>query len=396
MSYHLKLEYLEILRSRYATASKVERSQIIDEICRNTGFHRKSAIRALRSKMKGRRTGSGRKKVYSEHAIYQLRKFWIKAEQMCSKKIKQALPYWLEKSLIDAGIKAELLKMSASSMDRYLKPFKAQTKRRWNTGTKPGKLLKNIVPIKTLSNIPARAGFIEADTVAHCGGSLLGDFIWSLTFTDVFSGWTENRAVWGKHAVNVHAAIEDIEATLPFEIVEFNVDNGSEFLNHRLVEYFQPDGPHKRRKFVMTRSRSYHKNDNAHVEQKNWTHVRQIFGYERFEFKELLPIMNEVYQVQNMLTNFFIPQMKLQSKVRVGAKIKKKYDVPKTPYHRLLADSSVSEENKTKLKEQYEKLNPFKLVELREALLADFYKHKKQLQLNKEAANPTSNVIPLR
>lgn len=396
MSYHLKLEYLEILRSRYAAASKTGRSQIIDEICRNTGMHRKSVIRTLRSKMKGRRAGSGRKKVYSPEAIYYLRKFWIKAEQMCSKKIKEALPDWLEKTVLDATLKSELLKMSASSMDRYLKPFRAQTKRRWNTGTKPGKLLKHIVPIKTLSNIPARAGFIEADTVAHCGGSLLGDFIWSLTFTDVFTGWTENRAVWGKHAVNVHAAIEDIEASLPFEIVEFNVDNGSEFLNHRLVEYFQPGGPHKRRQFIMTRSRSYHKNDNAHVEQKNWTHVRQIFGYERFEFKELLPIMNEIYLVQNMLTNFFIPQMKLKSKVREGAKIKKKYDVPKTPYKRLLLDPSVSEENKTKLKEQYEKLNPFKLVELREALLADFYKHKKQLQLNKEEANPPSKVIPLR
>jgi hypothetical protein len=396
MSYHLKLEYLEILRSRYAGASKISRSQIIDEFCRNTGMHRKSAIRCLRSKMKGRRTGSGRKKRYSVDAIYQLRKFWIKAEQMCSKKIKHALPFWLDKAVMTAEVKHELLRMSPSTMDRYLKPFRAQTKRRWNTGTKPSKLLKNIVPIKTLSNIPARAGFIEADTVAHCGGSLLGEFIWSLTFTDVFSGWTENRAVWGKHAVNVHAAIQDIEASLPFEIIEFNVDNGSEFLNHRLVEYFQPGGPHLRRQFVMTRSRSYHKNDNAHVEQKNWTHVRQIFGYERFEFKELLPMMNEVYQVQNMLTNFFIPQMKLKSKVRVGAKIKKKYDTPQTPYHRLLADPSVTEENKNKLKEQYEKLNPFKLVELREALLADFYKHKKQLQLNKEAATPPSNVIPLR
>ena len=396
MSYHLKLEYLEILRSRYAVASKTGRSQIIDEISRNTGMHRKSIILALRLKMRGRRTGSGRRPVYSVDAIYHLRKFWIKAEQMCSKKIKQALPFWLDKSLLPAEIKIELLQMSASSIDRYLKPFRAQTKRRWNTGTKPSKLLKNIVPIKTLSNIPGRAGFIEADTVAHCGGSLMGDFIWSLTFTDVFSGWTENRGVWGKHAINVHAAIEDIEASLPFEIVQFNVDNGSEFLNHRLVEYFQPGGPHKRREFIMTRSRSYHKNDNAHVEQKNWTHVRQIFGYERFEFKEILPIMNEVYQVQNMLTNFFIPQMKLQSKVRVGAKIKKKYDLPKTPYHRLLADPSVSEENKKKLTDQYETLNPFKLVELREELLASFYKHKKQLQLNKEEANPPSNIIPLR
>ena len=396
MSYHLKLEYLEILRSQYLVASKKQRSQLIDEICRNTGMHRKSAIRSLRAKIKGRRVGSGRKKTYSSEATVYLRRLWIKTDQMCSKKLKKALPHWIPKTLMPAAIRDELLRMSASTIDRYLKPSRAQFRRKSNTGTRPGKLLKTIVPIKTLSNIPDRAGFIEADTVAHCGGLLLGDFVWSLTFTDLFTGWTENRAVWGKHAINVHAAIEDIENSIPFEIIEFNVDNGSEFLNHRLVEYFQPGGPKQRKRFALTRSRSYHKNDNAHVEQKNWTHVREIFGYERFEFKELVPIMNQVYQVQNMLTNFFHPQMKLKSKVRVGAKIKKKYDEPKTPYHRLLEDPHVSEENKTKIKAQYEKLNPFELVELREALLTDFYKHKKQLQLNKEASNPPSNVIPIR
>ncbi len=396
MSYSLKLEYLELLRLQYVSSSKTRRSQIIDEVCRNTGMHRKSAIRCLRSKIKGRRVGSGRKKTYSPDAIYFLRKLWIKTDQMCSKKLKKAVPHWIDKMLLPVQPKEELLKMSASTMDRYLRPYRAQFRRKSNTGTRPGKLLKTIVPIKTLSNIPNRAGFIEADTVAHCGGFLTGDFVWSLTFTDLFTGWTENRAVWGKHAVNVHAAIEEIENSIPFEIIEFNVDNGSEFLNHRLVEYFQPGGPRQRKRFALTRSRSYHKNDNAHVEQKNWTHVREIFGYERFEFKELVPIMNQIYQVQNMLTNFFHPQMKLKSKVRVGAKIKKKYDEPTTPYHRLLADPSVSEESKSKLKAQYEKLNPFELVEIREALLTDFFKHKKQLQSNKEAANPPSNVIPLR
>ena len=396
MSESTKVEYLDILRLRYVAASKKTRSQIIDELCRNTGIHRKSAIRALRSKMSGRRKGSGRKQHYLPETIYQLRKLWLKTDQMCSKKLKKALPEWISKTLINQDVKEQLLKMSASTMDRHIKPHRAQYRRKSNTGTRPGlKLLKNIVPVKTLGNIVSRSGFIEADTVAHCGGSLLGEFIWSLTFTDRFSGWTENRAVWGKHSINVHAAIEDIESSLPFEIVEFNVDNGSEFLNHRLIEYFQPGGPHKRRQFVMTRSRSYHKNDNAHVEQKNWTHVRQIFGYERFEFKELLPIMNEIYHVQNMLTNFFHPQMKLKSKVRVGTKITKKYDEPQTPYRRVLADPAVTDENKKKLTDLFETLNPFHLRERREELLAHFYKTKKQLELNKELANSASNVIPL-
>ena len=397
MSESTKLEYLQILRLRYANASKKARGQIIDELCLNTGIHRKSAIRCLRARMIGRRSGSGRKKFYLPETIYHLRKLWLKTDQMCSKKLKKAMPEWLSKMLLGHEVKEQLLMMSAATMDRYIKPYRSQYRRKSNSGTRPGlKLLKNIVPVKNLGNIVNRSGFIEADTVAHCGGSLLGEFIWSLTFTDRFSGWTENRAVWGKHSINVHAAIEDIEASLPFEIMEFNVDNGSEFLNHRLIEYFQPGGPHQRRQFVMTRSRSYHKNDNAHVEQKNWTHVRQIFGYERFEFKELLPIMNEIYHVQNMLTNFFHPQMKLKSKVRVGTKIKKKYDEPATPYRRLLADPTVTEENKKKLTTLFETLNPFHLRERREELLAHFYKIKKQLESNKEAANLPSNVIPLR
>jgi len=220
---------------------------------------------------------------------------------------------------------------------------------------------------------------------------MAGDFIWSLTITDTYSGWTENRAVWGKTAKSVHEAIEEIENGLPFEIKSLNCDNGSEFLNHRLVEYFSvgnqgPTGERKR--FVMTRSRSYHKNDNAHVEQKNWTSVRQIFGYERLEFRELIPLMNEIYKVQSLFSNFWIPQFKLKSKVRVGTKIKKAYHPPATPYQRLLDDPSVAQEAKDKLTAIYGTLNPFDLRERREALLASFFRLKRELQLAKESPLP--------
>jgi hypothetical protein len=389
MSIELRREYLEILRSRYRGADKRTRSQIIDELVLNTGIHRKSAIRRLRKGMRPKRAGWGRKKSFSSECICLLRRIWRASDQQCSKKLKLMMAAWIGKlGETPEVLSKELQRMSPASIDRYLKPFRVIEKRKRNSGTRPGcRSLRQVIPMKNLGNIAPCAGHLEADTVAHCGGNMAGDFIWSLTITDTFSGWTENRAVWGKGAKNVHEAIEDIERNLPFDIQSLNVDNGSEFLNHRLVEYFSSGnrGPNGiRERFVMTRSRSYKKNDNAHVEQKNWTHVRQIFGYERFEFKDLLPLMNEIYKVQNIFSNFWIPQFKLKSKVRVGAKIKKTYHPPATPYHRLLADPSVSEESKSKLTAIYDATNPFELRERREALLASFFRMKRELQKEKE------------
>jgi hypothetical protein len=393
MSTELKREYLEILRSRYRGGSRKTRGQIIDELVANTGMHRKSAIRSLRSGMRAQRPCWGRSKLYSPSCIFALRKIWKASDQMCSKKITRMMPSWvIHFPEIPDSVKLELLKMSASSMDRYLRKYRALEQRRKNTGTRPGsKLFRHVIPLKSLGNFASCAGYLEADTVAHCGGNMAGDFIWSLTITDTFSGWTENRAVWGKNAKNIHEAIEDIERGLPFEIISFNCDNGTEFLNHRLVEYFAKGnyGPNgERRRFAMTRSRSYRKNDNCHVEQKNWTSVRQLFGYERLEFKELLPIMNEIYKVQGLFKNFWIPQFKLKSKVRIGAKIKKTYHVPETPYSRLMKDPTVSDESKKNLSRIYSTLNPFKLRERKEALLADFFKLKQRLQSSHQAPDP--------
>lgn len=394
MSIELKREYLEILRSRYRESGRKGRSQILDELVANTRMHRKSAIRCLRQGMRPKRQGWGRPKAYTSNCVFALRKIWRASEQMCSKKLRKLMPNWLlHFPELPREVRAELLRMSASSIDRYLRKYRAIENRKRHTGTRPGsRLFRQVIPLKSLENIAACAGHLEADTVAHCGGNMAGDFIWSLTITDTFSGWTENRAVWGKSAKNVHAAIEDIERSLPFEILSFNCDNGSEFLNHRLVEYFsigtpKPQGG-ERKRFVMTRSRSYRKNDNAHVEQKNWTSVRQLFGYERLEFQELIPKMNEIYRVQGLFKNFWIPQFKLKSKIRVGAKIKKTYHSPETPYHRLLADPQVPDLSKQKLTRIYETLNPFKLGEQKEALLADFYRLKQKLQSENYAPNP--------
>ncbi len=201
-------------------------------------------------------------------------------------------------------------------------------------------------------------GFIEADTVAHCGVSLAGEFINTITMTDIYSGWTENRAMWKKESATVLSAISSIETALPFEIKGFATDNGNEFLNHDLHSYFF----NRKNRVHFVRRRPYQKNDNAHVEQKNWTHVRELFGYERFEALTEVNYMNEIYETYwNPMWNYFTPVMKLKTKTREGGRIIKVYDEIKTPYQRLLDSGVLTESQITKLKENFAKLNPFNL-----------------------------------
>jgi hypothetical protein len=197
---------------------------------------------------------------------------------------------------------------------------------------------------------------MEADTVAHCGNSLAGDFIWSLTMTDIVTGWTECRATWNKGSQGVLEQIQAIESLLPFPLKGFDCDNGSEFLNHHFVRYFT-DHPSKP---AFTRSRPYKKNDNAPIEQKNWTHARQLFGYERMANPKLVALMNQVYSsLWCPLQNHFCPNQKLKEKQRCGAKYKKKYHPPQTPYQRIIDHPDVPESDKAELKSQHDQLNPF-------------------------------------
>ena len=209
-------------------------------------------------------------------------------------------------------------------------------------------------------------GYLEADTVAHCGTSLEGDFIWSVTYTDIFSGWTSLRAVWNKGAAGIVEATREVEAALPFALLGFDCDNGSEFLNWHLVRYFQ-DRP---KKVGFTRSRPYHKNDNGHVEQKNWTHVRQLLGYDRLDAPELCAAINAIYrQWWEPLHNFFCPSAKLLSKDRHGAKVQRRHDRPQTPCDRLLQSEVVDAATKKLLKARRKALNPFELQRQLEAAL---------------------------
>lgn len=360
MTLKFKTQYLDAVRGRYFNSSKKEKSQILNELCSVTGYSRKHAIKALSNGHKKGKKLSGRTKTYSRESIYHLKRLWHILGRICSKKMVSALPTWIkyyENEGFNEALREEILSMSAATIDRYLKTHKAQFASRRRTGTRRSKAFKNVIPIKDLDHKASRPGYIQADTVAHCGDSLSGVFVWTMTVTDEHTGWTENRAMHGKNGDNSVEAICSAFGRFPFHPIEFNSDNGTEFLNAQLHKYiFGSQG------IRFTRSRPYRKNDNAHVEQKNNTHVREIFGYDRIERKELVPYMNEIYKNYfNVIHNFFVPQLKCIEKKRIGAKYIRKYGKPKTPYERVLESPHITQIQKTRLRARYENLNPIQL-----------------------------------
>ena len=358
-------EYLEAIGQRYQKATRKEKSIILGEFCATCGYNRKYAIRLLRKEpLPAPNRKPGPVPIYTkEQLLLPLKRIWFATDQMCSKKLNAAIPLWLpfyegEYEPLLPDVRQKLIAMSAATIDRLLKPLRALYKK-GRCSTKPGTLLKNQIPIKTHNWDVTKPGYFEADTVAHCGNSMSGDFVFSLTFTDIFSGWTENRAVWGKGSQGVLRQIRNIEENIVFPVLGFDCDNGSEFLNHHLVKYFtdRPKAP-----VQFTRSRPYRKNDNAFVEQKNWTHVRQLLGYDRFDNPELVPVINDLYSNEwSLLNNYFCPTLKLKEKKRINSKYTKKYEPPQTPYQRLLDSDDVSNDAKSILGSVYISLNPFKL-----------------------------------
>ncbi len=399
MSSKSRYEYFKVLAERYQKlASKKDRGKLLNEACAVSYLHRKSVIRALRQILKATNPipRPGRPRKYDEGILFTLKRLYRESGYQCSGKLHVMIPVLLEqfKLQLSASTIKALKEISPATMDRYLKPHRAQLSRKDRTLTRPGsKLFKRMIPLKNLSNIAEGPGVLEGDTVAHCGGSAAGEFSFSLTMTDEYSGWTKNRAVLNKSAIRVQPAIEHVVCGLPFDLQLVNFDNGTEFLNHLVYGYFVRFANDKGIAFPMTRSRSYHKNDNARAEQKNWTHVRQIFGYERISDPRLVDLMNEIYEVQNLIQNFFIPQYKLKSKVRIGSKIKKKYDKPKTPYQRLL-DSNIEEAKKQKLREQYEALSYPILKRQKDDLIASFIKLQQKIKLETRGNIPSSTNTP--
>ena len=288
MSPQSKQEYRKAIYLRYKNASRHEKTLILNEFCATCRCHRKHAIRALRkfkrfTKPKPRKRG--KPPVYRrEEILVPLKQIWLEANLPCSKRLQAILPLWLPGYAqhfgeLPAEVRDALLKISPATIDRILRPIRVQYQGRGRSATKPGTLLRNQIPIQTNQWDESRPGFLEADTVAHCGDSLSGSFVYTIDTVDIATGWTEQRAIWGKGETAVLEQLKDIEKALPFPLLGFDSDNGSEFLNYHLFRHFTQ----RKQPVRFTRSRAYHKDDNAHIEQKNWTHVRQWLGYQRLD-----------------------------------------------------------------------------------------------------------------
>lgn len=350
-------KYLKQLQARYRKASKKERSAILDEFVKTTGYHRKHAIGVLngrRARVQGpiRRP---RRRVYTADVADALEILADLFDNICSKRLRAALDIELPR-LYESGALPishecynKLMAISPATMDRLLSERRRVPGKRRGF-TKPGTLLKDRIPIRTWADWNEdRPGFCELDLVDHSGGIVIrgSDHAWTLCFTDIHTTWTECVAVRNKAQIHVFGAIKHARRRLPFPLLGIDSDNGSEFINDQLYRYCVQE------QITFTRGRVGRKNDNAHVEQKNWSIVRRAVGYHRYDTPQQLDLLNSLYALLHFYVNFFLPVMKLKEKVRVGSKVKRIYDHPMTPYARALASDLISEADKDTLRETY-------------------------------------------
>jgi len=363
MGHRSKREMVETIQPRYLKASKAGKQQILNELIATTGYHRKHAIRVLRHgfKPKGLKK-AGRRKVYQGEVVQALEKVWEIYGRICSKRLQPFLPEGVmvlercNELNLPQDIKILLLHMSRATIDRCLKKARFTHPRHGLSTTKPGSLLKKAIPIRTFTPWEdERPGFLEIDLVAHCGPTTEGIYLNTLTGTDLATGWTECRAIANKTQFAVSQAIVEMRHDLPFPLLGLDSDNGSEFINDTLYRYCIAQ------LITFTRSRPYEKNDQAHVEQKNWTVVRHTIGYDRLETPEELALLGSIYVDLRLYINFFQPVLKLVGKERVDGKTIRTYDKAKTPYRRVLALDCISLEVKARLTNQYVQLNPVAL-----------------------------------
>lgn len=369
MGIQSKQEYLQAILKRYRVAGKKEKQTILDEFCGVCEYNRKYAIRLLSRRdttvQHPPKRLAGRPKKYDDPIILEvLKRIWTMLNLPCSKRLKAALSLWLPHyeahygTELTLGQHCLLSSISAATIDRLMVPMRDKARKRGLCTTKPGSLLKQHIPIKTDQWDETRPGFLEADTVAHCGTSMEGMFVFTVNCVDMATGWTEQRAVWGKGERGVLDVLKDIEQKLPFPILGFDCDNGGEFLNWHIHKHFT----NRKRPVQYTRSRPYHKNDNAHVEEKNWTLVRQYIGYQRLAKSHLAQELNQLYSSEwRLLMNFFVPSTKLTAKLRDGSQIIKTYDQPKTPFQRLIDSPAIPKNTKEKFQSLFSTLNPFAL-----------------------------------
>lgn len=360
---------------RYRKASKKEKGRMLDEFCALTGYNRSYAAWALRKgppaekkaeKVPLRPAGSrrrGRRPIYTAEVKRALVKVWAVLDCPCGKRLRAALPETVAalerfgEIRLAEDVRERLLSVSASTADRLLSAERRKLEVKSRHKTRPGTLLKHQIPVRTFSEWnESRVGFLEVDLVGHDGGNTSGDYCQSLDATDVKSGWTKLRALRNRAQVWTHEAIDDIREKLPFPLLGLDPEGGSEFINAHLKKYCEEH------EITFTRSHPFRKNDSCYVEQKNWTAVRRYVGYFRYEGEEQLLLLSRLYEVLCLYLNFFQPQARLREKVRVGARVKKLYDTPKTPYRRILEDPEMDELAKRKLRRQYRKLNPAQLM----------------------------------
>lgn len=371
-------------RAKYQKATKKQKMEMLNWFVELTKYNRCYAARILRAREKARVLGSikvgrerivfverkknkhktkiRRQRVYGDEVASALKKIWAICDGICSKRLAAVLSEIIRvlenfgEIELSAIVREKLAHISPSTIDRLLAPVRKKYELKGRHSTKPGSMLKSQIAVRTFSDWnEERPGFMEFDLVSHDGGNPRGDFIQTLSGVDVCSGWMENEAVKNKAQRWVFGGLEGIRGRLPFDLLGIDSDNGSEFINDHLLRYCDIE------EITFTRSRPYRKNDSCYVEQKNYSVVRRTVGYQRYDTDEELETLNELYGYLRLYTNFFLPVMKMKEKTRVGSKVKKIYDEPKTPYQRLLDSDFISKTRKQKLMDIYVKLNPAEL-----------------------------------
>lgn len=341
MGSHWKWGYMKTMYIRYSkTKSREEKSKILDEFCRTYDCHRKHAIRLFNAPPPGETKPAKKKRTsfYTNRVISVIEAVWEASGYLWSKRLKSTIVLWMpwiqQHFALSPQEHAQLLSISPSQIDRRLQAKKQWVKKKVYGSTKPGALLKHQIPVKTDSWNIRLPGYVETDLVSHCGGSNSGDFAHTVNWTDIFTQWVERRIILGKSQDAVFLALTSMQHSMPFDLLGLDSDNGSEFINDHLYRYCCSNN------IDFTRSRPYKKDDNAHIEQKNWTHVRQILGYLRYDTQQVIDAINNLYKFElRIFQNYFQPSVKLIKKIRIGSKVKKVYDAPKTPFQRLVASN---------------------------------------------------------
>ncbi len=395
MSHHAKWEYLRLMHQRYRPASRHQRTALLTEFCRVTGYHRKYALRLLNGPPPSRTRPPRRRRAptYGPRVIQVLAAIWAAAGYPWSVRLKALLPLWLPwartRYRLTPALERQLLALSPRQMDRRLQARKRQLPGRRYGRTKPGTLLKHSIPLKTDRWDVSVPGYTEIDLVAHCGDRGDGEFAHSLNLTDIHTTWVETRAVLGRGQTGVRDALDEMRQALPFALRGIDSDNGSEFINLHLYGYCQGQG------IQFTRGRPYKKDDNAHIEQKNWTHVRKLLGYVRYASGAAVEAMNDLYRHElRRFQNLFLPSVKLVKKVRVGSRVRRRYDRPQTPLERVLAAPATDGAKVAALTALRDRLDPFALAQTIDQKLDRIYRLAQTGHRPEAAASSTSVGAP--